>query len=558
MKLSLKSIILAAFAVSIAVFVVLLWAVYHNSGAETTGSRNMYVFPALGGFAALVFFYYLMLKGQKKQYQSAAQAMYQASIINSIPDAIITTDTKLYITGWNKYAEELYGYSLAEAKGNTIGQFLKIQLSSREYKHSFETLNQQGFYKDEYIAVDKNGHEVVILASVTVIKNDAGVVTGYVAVHRDISVRKKAEERLQALTEGLEQQVHETSSQINSILQRITDGFLALDNQFTFTFVNKQAGEILGQKPEYMIGKNVFKDFSGIESEAFNNACLRAYQTQQHTFFENYYAPLNKWIENDIYPSQDGLTVFFKDITYKKKAELALKKSEEQLQKSYEQIRQLAAHLEDIREEERRNMAREIHDELGQQLTGLNMYISWLYKKIQPQDTEIKEKFASTTALLDETVKMVRRISTKLRPSMLDDLGLIAAIEWQSNEFEKRSGIKTEFVNLTGSIRIPGPIATGLFRIYQESLTNVARHAAATVIHSSLELNEDTLILSITDNGKGFVLDEIGSKNTLGLFGMKERTMMMGGHYEINTTTGSGTTVKVSVPLARIAVNDKL
>lgn len=773
---------------------------------EKIAQNTSYQFLMLAGIFLILagFLFFIIIRGLNQQKRNEQQLKYQASLIDSVPDAIISTDSKIKITAWNKYAEEMYGYSHQEAMGKGIGELVKLELSADEYKTSLSELNKTGSYKGEYAAVKKDNTPVFILASVTALKNNEDEITGYVAVHRDISERKSAESKLQAFTTELAQQVQEKTAEISSIMQRITDGFLALDNNLTFTFVNKQAGEILGRLPQQMIGKNIFTDFPETASKNFNDACLKAYQTQQRCFLENHYAPLNIWIENDIYPSPDGLTVFFKNITFKKQAELALKeseehyrhlienmhagvivhladtsiilsnpeavrliglpadvlkgkqaadpdwhfltaegkkmeagdypvmqvintkkpvynliagidnvkskgtvwvlvnafpefgidneikqvvvifvditdrkkaeeelkhredvlnkaqsiakigsweldietdkliwskeqykifeledyegedlnaaycskfqpgdyeriswlmkkavetgsgfsinhhiickngdiknilcigetikgpdgkvttlkgtvqditemkKTEERLQKSYEQIRQLAAHLQNIREDERTNMAREIHDELGQQLTGLNMYISWLYKKIQPQDVEIKEKFSSAVELIDDTVKVVRKISTKLRPSMLDDLGLITAIEWQSNEFEKRSGIKTEFVNLSGNINIPGTLATGLFRIYQESLTNVARHAEASKIFSSLEIKGNNLQLKISDNGKGFVLNEIGSKKTLGLFGMKERTMVMGGQYEIKTSPGEGTTVCITVPL---------
>ena len=223
-------------------------------------------------------------------------------------------------------------------------------------------------------------------------------------------------------------------------------------------------------------------------------------------------------------------------------------KAEEKLQQSYQHIRQLVNHLQDIREEERTNIAREIHDELGQQLTGLKMYISWLNKKITSQEAEIQDKFTATLELIEETIKSVRKISMDLRPSMLDDLGLLAALEWQSNEFEKRSGIVTRFNNLTANKEIPAKLRTGLFRIFQESLTNVARHADAKKIIASLKFDDYNLTLTITDDGKGFTVKNIESKKTLGLFGMKERTMEMGGKYEIKSELGKGTTVSIIVP----------
>jgi signal transduction histidine kinase len=224
-------------------------------------------------------------------------------------------------------------------------------------------------------------------------------------------------------------------------------------------------------------------------------------------------------------------------------------KAEEKLQQSYQQIKQLVSHLQEIREQERTNMAREIHDELGQQLTGLKMYISWLNKKCNPQETEVKEKFSSTMILIEETIKSVRKISMDLRPSILDDLGLLAAIEWQSNEFERRSGISTEFINLTDNKEVPSRLKTGLFRIFQESLTNIARHADAKKIVSSLKFDNNHLTLTITDDGKGFVYKNIDSKKTLGLLGMEERTKEMGGRYEIKSNPGIGTTVSVTVPV---------
>jgi signal transduction histidine kinase len=226
-------------------------------------------------------------------------------------------------------------------------------------------------------------------------------------------------------------------------------------------------------------------------------------------------------------------------------------RAQENLKKSYEEIRLLASNIENIREQEKIKIAREIHDELGQQLTGLKMDVSWLSKKLSPGDVVLQQKTKEILALLDETVKSVRRIASELRPGLLDDLGLVAAMEWQSEEFEKRSGIQTHFNSSVNDAIIPSNLSTGFFRIYQESLTNVARHAHAHEIVATLEKKNDELILRINDDGKGFDAKEIENKKTLGLLGMKERTMMMGGKYEIVSKPGRGTTVTVSVSLAR-------
>jgi PAS domain S-box-containing protein len=225
-------------------------------------------------------------------------------------------------------------------------------------------------------------------------------------------------------------------------------------------------------------------------------------------------------------------------------------KAKELLQNSYEEIRQLASNLQSIREDERTNIAREIHDELGQQLTGLKMDIHWLSRKLTNADAEMNAKMKESIELINATITSVRKIATDLRPSILDDLGLVAALEWQGEEFEKRSGTKVKFINQAGDLALKPEVATGIFRIYQELLTNIARHANARAVTASLQIDEEnTLRFSIKDNGVGFNADTIGNKKTLGLLGIKERTLLMGGTYEIKTEPGKGSETIISIPL---------
>jgi signal transduction histidine kinase len=223
--------------------------------------------------------------------------------------------------------------------------------------------------------------------------------------------------------------------------------------------------------------------------------------------------------------------------------------AEEKLKESYESIRTLTGHLQNVREEERLHIAREIHDELGQLLTVLKMDVSWLNKKIDPDNNFAKGKLSEILSLIDTTVKTVRRIASELRPSLLDDLGLLAAMEWHLEEFERRSGILAELHLPESELPLPDALKIGLFRIFQESLTNVARHSGAKKVNVSLKQEDKQLILTITDNGNGFEENPEAAKKTLGLLGMKERTMMMGGIYGIEGVKGEGTTVTVIVPL---------
>ena len=225
------------------------------------------------------------------------------------------------------------------------------------------------------------------------------------------------------------------------------------------------------------------------------------------------------------------------------------KKAEEKIQHSYEEIRQLASHLQEVREEERAAMAREVHDELGQQLTGLKMDVSWLNKKLAGSDPIITDKIKDTILLLDDAVKTVRKIATELRPSILDDLGLLAALEWQCDEFRKKSGINISFKSVPFDKIIPENFGIALFRILQESLTNIARHARAKNIAVELQVLDRELYLDIKDDGVGFVTSNVAGKKTLGLLGMKERTMMIGGSYRIDSEPGKGAAVHVILPL---------
>ncbi|RYD79532.1 MAG: PAS domain S-box protein, partial [Sphingobacteriales bacterium] len=245
------------------------------------------------------------------------------------------------------------------------------------------------------------------------------------------------------------------------------------------------------------------------------------------------------------YEGQPARLVLADDVTEQMKAE-------ESLQQSHEAYRQLASHVETIREAERTHMAREIHDELGQQLTGLKMDISWLSRKIKSEDEEVQTKISETIALIDGTVRTVRRIATELRPSILDDLGLVAAMEWQSEDFERRSGIQTNFKSNVAAIAVDTDMATGVFRIYQESLTNVMRHADASKVEASLSITDNEIKLVIADDGKGFVVEEIANKKTLGLMGMRERATLLGGTYEISSMPEKGTAVIIVVPFKKI------
>jgi PAS domain S-box-containing protein len=372
-----------------------------------------------------------------------------------------------------------------------------------------------------------------------------------------------------------ERSLRESEERFRLLVSSVKDyAIFMLDPAGQIISWNEGAERIKGYKKEEIIGRNIsiFYPAEELQRGAPQNNLSRAraygrieiegerVRKDGSMFWANV-------VFNAIYDTNGELLGFAKvtrDITERKKLELQLQQFNQELEeqvnmktaelsRSYQDIRQLASHLQDVREEERASIAREIHDELGQQLTGLKMDLSWIVKRKTVQgDIEAKQKAVIILNLMDTAIKTVRKIATDLRPSILDDLGLVAAIDWQSKEFGRRSGISTEFVSTMPEFRYSSRIAIGLFRICQESLTNVARHAEASKICISLqEHDKENILLKIEDNGKGFEVRQIGDKKTLGLLGMRERTLMMGGEFRIESDPGKGTTLSVTVPLTK-------
>jgi signal transduction histidine kinase len=226
-----------------------------------------------------------------------------------------------------------------------------------------------------------------------------------------------------------------------------------------------------------------------------------------------------------------------------------LHRKSERLRESEEKLRRLAAHLISIREEERAHIAREIHDELGQVLTGLKMEVTWLAKRLT--DASLLEKTDSICHLIDSTVGTVRKIATGLRPEVLDNMGLVAAIGWQAKEFQKRTGIRCRAKLPEETTKVEFDIATAVFRIFQEILTNVARHSRATRVDIELDVTEDRLLLDVNDNGVGIPDRDVDGKRSLGLLGMQERALLFDGEVDISGKPGNGTRVVVTIPFKK-------
>ncbi len=273
-----------------------------------------------------------------------------------------------------------------------------------------------------------------------------------------------------------------------------------------------------------------------------------------HSVFRGYEAGAVDYIVKPLVPEilKSKLSVFVE--LYNKNAVLIReiaerKRAEEHSRKSEENLRALSRHLQSVREEEWTRIAREIHDELGQLLTGLKMDLTWVANRLPGDQRALAEKTKSMSGLIDDTIQSVRKIASRLRPEALDQLGLTAAIEWHAGDFRKRTGIRCKLSLPSDPPMLDRERSTAAFRIFQELLTNVARHANATRIDVAMQVEFGALVLTVEDNGKGIAESAIDDPRSLGLLGMRERVLPFGGTIEIARAQLRGTKVRVSIPL---------
>jgi two-component system sensor histidine kinase UhpB len=343
----------------------------------------------------------------------------------------------------------------------------------------------------------------------------------------------KYEQNFQQLVKLLPQVIYEMD----------LDGRFQFINDYGFKTFGYEAGELekgihftqlFVPEEREQLEKNIRKILEGNDVEGHEYTALRKDGSTFQVLI--YSSPI---IQNGKSIGLRGVAI---DITDRKKIEQELKDSRDQ-------FRNLSAHLQSVREEERSYIAREIHDELGQALTALKMDLIWINRHLLPEQKEIIAKIYEMFSLIDQTIHSVRRIATDLRPGLLDDLGLSATIEWYCEDFQNRTGINCLLEKSPAEIILDQERSIAIFRILQEALTNVARHAKANCVRVKIERQDCLFRMVIHDNGIGIKPEQVNDPHNLGLVGLRERVYPFNGQISIEGYPGKGTLVEVKIPI---------
>jgi len=461
--------------------------------------------------------------------------------LGSIGEAVIATDSGARVTFLNPIAAALTGWSAGEALNQPIGNVLKLLNEESGMTADNEVLRvlrekQVLAVANHVDLVTRDGREIAVEHSAAPILAGEGKVIGVVLVFRDVAERR--------------QEQMATAEQA-ALLELTQDSVFVIDLEGKILFWSRGAEAMFGYSKVQAVGK-------------FSHELLRTEFPQPLAEIRAQLTRAGHWEGDLLKTAKDGrhivvtgrwalqwgkrgqaprVLVISSDITERKRGEEALV-----LQR--EQLRALAERLQTVREEDRKKVARELHDQIGQILTSIKMDMTWVVRHLPESEVQVLARLAESIELINDGVKAVRIICSGLRPGVLDDLGLAAAIEWQASEFATRNNIRCEVSVPPIDLHLDGDRATATFRIFQECLTNVIRHAQAKSVRVDLCQEDENILLVVMDDGKGF--SEAGFSNSLGslgLLGMKERAQFCGGDVQIFSSPGNGTTVTVRVPV---------
>lgn len=464
-------------------------------------------------------------------------------LVNSVQDyAIFMLDPSGVIVGWNPGAERIKGYKASEIIGQHFSRFYTPQdVQQGRPENGLRIAAQMGRYETEGWRVRKDGTWFWANVVISAVYENQQLV-GYAKVTRDLTERRQAEEQMRQSERRLAEAQHiarlgswhwDLPTNLVSLsvelyrIHGLEPRSLPMTYESFLTFIHPEDSRLVNQIIQQALPAHRPLDFDYRIIRA--DGSLRILQARA-----------------EFIVAEQGHVIALagtsQDVTEHKAME-------DELKQSREQLRQLSAYLEHAREEMQGRIARELHDEIGGILTGVKMDAAQLQRALNPVEQRTNNQFETLFHTIDQGVKAVRRIASELRPAILDDLGILAAMEWQLNEYQRRSGLKCRWHTRLQNVSLSKDAATGLFRVFQESLTNIGRHAQATEVNVTVKSLDHHLLLQIEDNGVGILPQQLRNRGSFGLVGMRERVELLGGTLDIQGKPDHGTIVQVSIPL---------
>ncbi|HYC35554.1 MAG TPA: PAS domain S-box protein [Usitatibacter sp.] len=467
-------------------------------------------------------------------------------IVESAMDAIITVNESQRVVQFNAAAERAFRWPRAAVIGQRLDMLLPERFRGAHAAHierfGQTAVTSRGMGAQTVLyGLRADGTEFPIEASISQHSEDGSKL--FTVILRDVTERVRHEALLAA-----------SEARLRGILDSAMDAIITVDERQHVVLFNAAAEAVFRCPREEAMGAplawfiperfrtshaELVREFGRGDGGSRRMGHARIVMGLRRTGEE---FPIEASISRISEGGHAFFTVILRDVTERVK-------SDEALRRSQAEIKELALAASSAREQEKSRIARELHDELGQALTALKIDVGWLREHLAGSAPAVLDKLASMQLLLDGTVAAARRISADLRPLMLDDLGLTAAAEWLAHNFTNRTGIPCELVIGGGELDLPDPYATAIFRVLQESLTNVAKHSQATQVEATLERGTGEVALTVHDNGQGFEVAGERRPGSFGLIGLRERAYLVGGNVEVRSAPGEGTTVELRVPL---------
>lgn len=430
-------------------------------------------------------------------------------------------------------------------EGEAVSAIPVMKESPNRYMFDYEQLRRFGIktsnLPSDSIIINQpetfySRHKTVILisiATVTALILIISVLLGYLVYRRRMEkALRESEERYRDLYENAPDMCHSVNR----------DGMVI--------YCNDTEARMLGYEKEEIIGKPITNFFTEKSKEIYAKEFPTLKDKKVHLGLEREFVrkdgsvlttSLNIFTETDERGELKLTRTIARDITERKRLQ--------ELKESQEQLRSYSTHLENIREEEKKRIAREIHDQLGHALTTLSLDLSWICKRLPDDIRTLVERTQAMSSLIESTIESVQRISAELVPGVLDHLGLVEAIKWQAEEFRKRTKLEFEISTNPETIKLDYDKALAVFRVFQEALTNIVRHAEARRVEVSVTAANSRLSLEVKDDGIGITENQIAHPGSIGIVGMKERVLHLGGEISFNSAPNKGTIVSLHIPL---------